>query len=129
MTVSENVAYGLKVRGVDLATRRKCPAEMLGIVGRDGYERRRIHRLSGGSVNAWRFARALVLNPAVLLLDERLTGVDQRLGQQLRDEISRLRRRLGATIVGVLRPGGSGSCTQMNRAISGRSRHLHCSKL
>jgi ABC-type sugar transport system ATPase subunit len=46
------------------------------------------------------FARALVLNPAVLLLDERLTGLDERLRQQLCDEIGRLPRRLGATIVG-----------------------------
>jgi hypothetical protein len=41
MKVSENVAYGLKVRGVDPAPRRNCAVEMLGIVGRDGYERRR----------------------------------------------------------------------------------------
>jgi ABC-type taurine transport system ATPase subunit len=54
MTVAENVAYGLKVRGVDPATRRKCTAEMRGIVALDGYERGRIHRLSGGGVNAWR---------------------------------------------------------------------------
>jgi spermidine/putrescine transport system ATP-binding protein len=101
MTVAENVAYGLKVRGVDPATRRKCTAEMLAIVALEGYERRRIHQLSGGQRQRVALARALVLDPAVLLLDEPLTGLDERLRQQLRGEISRLHRRLGATILAV----------------------------
>src|SRR3979411_1858817 len=48
MTVAENVAYGLKVNGVDAAMRSKRTAEMLAIVALEGYERRRMHRLSGG---------------------------------------------------------------------------------
>src|SRR6201993_441815 len=69
MTVAANVAYGLKVRGVDPATRRKCTAEMLAIVALEGYERRRIHQLSGGQRQRVALARALVLDPAVLLLE------------------------------------------------------------
>jgi spermidine/putrescine transport system ATP-binding protein len=101
MTVAENVAYGLKVRGVDVPTRRKRTSNMLGIVALEGLERRRMHQLSAGQRQRVALARALVLEPAVLLLDEPLTGLDERLRQQRRDEIGRLHRRLGATFLAV----------------------------
>ena len=101
MTVGENVAYGLAVRGVDAATRKQRIREMLEIVSLAGYERRRIDQLSGGQRQRVALARALVLEPAVLLLDEPLTGLDEQLRQQLRDEIGRLHRQLGGTILAV----------------------------
>ena len=101
MTVAENITYGLKVRGVDAPTRRKRISNMLGIVALEGLERRRMHQLSAGQRQRVALARALVLEPAVLLLDEPLTGLDERLRQQLRDEIGRLHRRLGATFIAV----------------------------
>jgi spermidine/putrescine transport system ATP-binding protein len=101
MTVAENIAYGLKVRGVDTPTLRKRTSNMLGIVALEGLERRRMHELSAGQRQRVALARALVLEPAVLLLDEPLTGLDEGLRQQLRDEIGRLHRRLGATFLAV----------------------------
>src|ERR1700676_5186125 len=59
MTVAENVAYGLKVRGVDAAMRSKRTAEMLAIVALEGYERLRMHQLSGGQRQRVALARGL----------------------------------------------------------------------
>ena len=101
MTVAENVAYGLTLRGVAAAERRRRVDDMLSIVALDGLGGRRVHQLSGGQRQRVALARALVLEPSVLLLDEPLTGLDEQLRQQLRDEIGRLHRRLGSTFLAV----------------------------
>ncbi len=101
LTVAENVAYGLRLRGLDRAARARKVEAMLGLVALDGYGGRGVHQLSGGQRQRVALARALVLDPSILLLDEPLTGLDERLRQQLRDEIGRLHRRLGATFLAV----------------------------
>ncbi|MBH0238757.1 ABC transporter ATP-binding protein [Methylobrevis albus] len=101
MTVAGNVGYGLTLRGEPAARRATKVEAMLGLVDLAGFSGRRIHQLSGGQRQRVALARALVLEPSVLLLDEPLTGLDERLRQQLRDEIGRLHRRLGATFLAV----------------------------
>ena len=101
MTVAENVAYGLRLRRAPPQVRRQHVADMLSLVALDGLEQRRVHQLSGGQRQRVALARALVLEPPVLLLDEPLTGLDEQLRQQLRDEIGRLHRRLGSTFIAV----------------------------
>ncbi len=95
MTVAENVAYPLKVRGVPPAERRRQAAETLARVGLDTVAGRRPATLSGGQQQRVALARALAFRPKALLLDEPLSALDASLRLAMRDEIRRLQREQG----------------------------------
>ncbi|MHA1571138.1 MAG: ABC transporter ATP-binding protein, partial [Alphaproteobacteria bacterium] len=99
MSVGANVAYGLNVRGEPKTARAKKVAEALALVDLVGFEGRNVNVLSGGQRQRVALARALVMEPGILLLDEPLTGLDERLRQQMRDEFGRLHKKTGATFV------------------------------
>ncbi|MCB2130252.1 MAG: ABC transporter ATP-binding protein [Rhodobacteraceae bacterium] len=99
MTVAENVGYGLRVRGGNRNDRVKRVNDALSLVDLKGYGERTIAALSGGQRQRVALARALVMEPGILLLDEPLTGLDERLRQQMRDEFGRLHRKTGATFI------------------------------
>ena len=101
MTIAENVAYGLMVRGVDKATRTKRAAELLDLVRLPGIGERRPMQLSGGQRQRVALARALINEPKVLLLDEPLGALDLKLREQMQGELKRLQRQLGITFVFV----------------------------
>lgn len=101
MTVIENVAYGLKVRGEDKQQRLKVASEVLSMMRIDALASRRINQLSGGQRQRVALARALAVHPGVLLLDEPLTALDASLREELRTEIDSLLRRLGITAIYV----------------------------
>jgi putative spermidine/putrescine transport system ATP-binding protein len=101
MTIAENVAYGLMVRGVDKATRARRANELLELVRLPGMAERRPVQLSGGQRQRVALARALINEPKVLLLDEPLGALDLKLREQMQGELKRLQRQLGITFVFV----------------------------
>ncbi|MET0598001.1 MAG: ABC transporter ATP-binding protein [Mesorhizobium sp.] len=101
MDVSANVGFGLSVRGIGAADRRKRVADALDLVGLADKIAARVSELSGGQRQRVALARAIVCEPRVLLLDEPLSALDAHLRQQMQVELKRLQSRLGTTFVMV----------------------------
>jgi putative spermidine/putrescine transport system ATP-binding protein len=101
MTVGQNVAYPLKLRGMGRADREEHTRRVLSAVQMPGYEHRRIDQLSGGQRQRIAVARAIVFEPDIILMDEPLSALDKKLREELQIELKQLHRRLGSTIIYV----------------------------
>lgn len=101
MTVGENVAYGLMIKGEARESREKKARDALALVRLEGYEGRRTSALSGGQRQRVALARALINKPKVLLLDEPLGALDLKLREQMQEELKALQKALGITFVFV----------------------------
>ena len=101
MTVAENVAYPLTIQRKSRDVIRRKVSDVLKIVGLDGLEDRPAPKLSGGQQQRVAFARALVNEPKVMLLDEPLSNLDAKLRVQMRSEIKALQRRTNITTIFV----------------------------
>lgn len=101
MTAVENVAFGLKVRGIDTEKRLRKANELLELVGLTTQANRFSHQMSGGQQQRVALARALAIEPKVLLLDEPLSALDAKVRTQLRDEIRRIQIEVGTTTLFV----------------------------
>jgi iron(III) transport system ATP-binding protein len=101
MTVMENVSYGLHTSGLKRRQIAAMAADKLNAVGLSGFEKRFPSELSGGQQQRVAVARAIVLEPKVLLFDEPLSNLDAKLRRRVREDIRALQQRLGLTVVYV----------------------------
>jgi len=101
MSVGQNIEYGLRLRGEIKGARRKSAERALDMVRLTGLYDRRVHQLSGGQRQRVALARAIVTEPAILLLDEPLGALDEKLRVDMQVELKDLHERLGITFIYV----------------------------
>lgn len=101
MTVEENVGFGLRVRGISSAERRKRVAWMLSTMGIERLRDKRVRQISGGEAQRVALARAMVFNPKILLMDEPLSALDAQIRDNLRAELRRFLQEFRTTTVYV----------------------------
>ena len=101
MNVAQNVAYGLRRRGLTRAEIAPRVAELLDLVGLAGFEQRRVTELSGGEQQRVAIARALAPRPELLLLDEPLAALDEKIRREMQGELTNIQEATGTTFVYV----------------------------
>ena len=99
LTAAENVSFGLEMRGVGRASREERVRQVLEMVGLKGYEERYPRRMSGGQQQRVAVARALVIRPEILLLDEPLSNLDAKMREEMQSELLSIQRSLGTTTI------------------------------
>lgn len=122
MTAIENVAFGLKMRGIGREEIGRRAIEAMALVKLDGLGARRPLQMSGGQRQRVALARALVIRPTILLLDEPLSNLDLKLREEMRIEISALQRRLGIATVFVTHDQGEALTMSDRIAVMQRGR-------
>ncbi len=122
MSVAENVAYGLRVRGVGQRERMAKAEALLNVVALGDQAGKRVDELSGGQRQRVAIARALAVEPQVLLLDEPLSALDLKLRQHMRNELRAIQRRVGITFIYITHDQGEALTMSDRIAVMNRGR-------
>ncbi|SIT00569.1 spermidine/putrescine transport system ATP-binding protein [Roseivivax lentus] len=126
MSLRDNVAFGLRMRGMARRARHERATEMLDMVGLADKAHRRPHELSGGQRQRVALARALAVEPDVLLLDEPLGALDLKLRRQMQDELKAIQRRVGTTFVHVTHDQEEAMAIADRIVVMNHGRIAHC---
>ncbi|MAU64718.1 MAG: ABC transporter ATP-binding protein, partial [Dehalococcoidia bacterium] len=97
--VIDNAAFGLEIRGIKKDSRHAIAEKMLNLVGLDGWGESRIDELSGGMQQRVGIARALAVDPEIMLMDEPFSGLDPLIRRQMRKELTNLQEEIHKTMV------------------------------
>lgn len=103
LTVAGNIAYGLQTTGVPKRARVETVERLVALIGLQGFETRYPHELSGGMRQRVAIARTLAYDPQILLLDEPFGALDAQTRETLQDEVLRIWRSMGKTVVMITR--------------------------
>jgi spermidine/putrescine transport system ATP-binding protein len=117
MTVWENIAFALEVKGIGKAERRKRADELLDLIALPDQGDKMVHELSGGQKQRVAIARALAAEPDVLLLDEPLSALDLKLRQHMRTELRAIQQRVGITFIYITHDQGEALTMSDNVAV------------
>ena len=117
MTVWENIAFSLEVRGIGRSERRRRADELLDLIALPGQGDKMCHELSGGQRQRVAIARALAAEPDVLLLDEPLSALDLKLRQHMRTELRAIQQRVGITFIYITHDQGEALTMSDNVAV------------
>jgi len=126
MTVAGNVGYGLRNAGASPAETRARVAELLQLVGLPGFEGRRVTQLSGGEQQRVAIARALAPRPTILLLDEPLSALDEKVRREMQTELRGIHQRTGTTFIYVTHDQEEALTMSDRVAVLNRGRYVQC---
>jgi len=126
MTVAENVGYGLRRVGLSKAEIATRVSELLDLVGLQGFQHRRVTRLSGGEQQRVAIARALAPRPALLLLDEPLSALDEKIRREMQGELRNIQQTTGTTFIYVTHDQEEALTMSDRIAVLNRGRCVQC---
>ena len=126
MNVAENVAYALRRGGLSRAAIGQRVEELLRLVGLLGFQKRRVTQLSGGEQQRVAIARALAPRPRMLLLDEPLAALDEKIRREMQDELRGIQRSTGTTFIYVTHDQEEALTMSDRIAVLNRGRCVQC---